>query len=514
MKQFPIRKPASVYIKNSDEYVGKQMYRLDGEDAEVSLKEKKPDKVLIVGAGPAGLTLGLRLSEAGVPVEIIEADDRVGGLCKTIHFKGCYFDLGGHRFITKDKNIQSFLEKLMGDDLLVRPRKSIICLKDKKIAYPVNAKDIVSKLGLKFSTQAFLDYFLTSTLQRFYPRLDSSFEQWVINRYGVTLYNFYFGPYSKKLWGIKPCQISHRWAEQRILLLNLGDVIAKMLWKKGNSPPTYAHQFCYPKNGIGQIFEKIAEKITVLGGAIRVSSGLSKVKVSGDKIISISYRTSGGAIKETSGDYIINTAPLPSFINMLSCNDNGNNEEITENSHYRSIRFMNVCLDLPSITDNTWIYVPESEIVFFRIQELRNWSPTVVPEGKTALTLEIACDYNDKIWKMPEDELWQLCYRGLVRLGLLKSNNVLWYFSSYARHAYPIYYLDYEKNVNKMYFYISKIKNLRCIGRQGLFRYNNMDHSIKMGLLTAEHILNGYPFSEVMKIATEHAIFDWQDPGK
>ncbi len=474
----------------------------------------RPDKVVIIGAGPAGLTLGLKLSEAKIPVEIIEADDRVGGLCKTLHYQGCSFDLGGHRFITKDKQTQGFLEQLMGGDLLLRPRKSIICLKNKKINYPVNAKDIVGKLGFKFASRAFLDYLLTSALQRLYPRLDSSFEQWMINRYGVTLYNFYFGPYSEKLWGIKPCQISHQWAEQRIMLLNLGDVVARMLWKKGNNPSTYAHQFYYPKAGIGQISEKMAEKIVALGGVIRVSSVLNAVNSSQDRISSVSYKTSDGSVKESKGEYIVNTAPLPYFIKLLAHDDNGYAEEATRNNYYRSIRFMHVCLDIPSVSDNTWIYVPDAEVIFFRIQELRNWSPTIVPEGKTALTLEIACNYNDTIWKMPEDELWGLCYKGLSRLGLLKEDKVLWHFSSYARHAYPMYGLDYAKNVNKMYAYISRIKNLRCIGRQGLFRYNNMDHSIKMGLLTAEHLLDGYPFAEVMKIATERAIFDWQDPGK
>jgi len=478
-------------------------------------EKKKPNKVVILGAGPSGLTLGLRLSEKGIPVEIIEQDDRVGGLCKSIPFNECYFDLGGHRFVTKDKDVQVFLEGLMGDDLLVRPRKSVIFLRDKVLDYPVSAKDIVAKLGMGFSIRACIDYFLTSFLQKLYPRLDSSFEQWVVNRFGVTLYNLYFGPYSEKLWGIKPCRISYKWASQRISLLNLWDVIARaLLLKKADNPVTYANRFYYPKQGIGHIFEKMANKITKLGGIIHLSSSVCEVKNSDSKISSIVYKQPDGTVKEASGDYIVNTTPLPQFLQMFTNSDKGYIGEMACKNHYRSIRFMNVCLDMLSVTDNTWIYVPESKYIFFRIQELRNWSPTIVPKGKTALTLEIACDYKDDIWNMPEDKLWKVCCDNLIKLGLLKDDKSYAYFSSYARFAYPVYYLDYEENVSKLYSYLAKFKNLRSIGRQGLFRYNNMDHSVKMGLLTAEHLTNGYPFSEIMKIATEHEIFDWQDPGK
>ena len=475
---------------------------------------KKPNKIVIIGGGPAGLTLGLKLAQDGVPVEILEAEERVGGLCMTIPFQGCYFDLGGHRFITKDDEVKLFIETLMGDKLLTRPRKSIILLKNKALNYPVKAQDVLTKLGLRFSINAFVDYSLTSILQKIYPRSDSSFKQWVVNRFGSTLYDLYFGPYSEKLWGIAPCRISHRWADQRISLLNLWDVLARMLWRKEATPVTYANRFYYPEKGIGQICETMAREIEELGGTIRLSSPVCKVALRDDIITGITYISPDGSRRETSGDLIVNTSPLPQFIRMTGSLDNEDIESLTYNAHYRGIRFMNVCLDMPSVTDNTWIYIPEKEIIFFRIQELRNWSPTIVPEGKTALILEIACNENDEIWEMSDEELWKICYRDLVKLGLLKEDNATGYFSSYAPFAYPVYYLDYSENIKKIYSYISKIKNLRSIGRQGLFRYNNMDHSIKMGLLTAEHILQGHSFSRVMNIATETKIFDWQDPGK
>jgi protoporphyrinogen oxidase len=473
----------------------------------------KPEKVVIIGAGPAGLTAGLGLAEAGVQVEILEAEERVGGLCASIPFSNCYFDLGGHRFITKDAEVQKFIEDTMGDELLTRPRKSVIFLKGKALGYPVKASDILLKLGPLFSANAFADYFFTYALQRLYPRSDSSFEQWVINRFGATLYNLYFGPYSEKLWGLKPCQISHKWAHQRIKLLNLWDVLLKM-FLKGDNPATYADRFYYPKKGIGQVSGIIADKITNKGGVIRLRHNVSELSMSGDRITKIVSSDAGGAPRESFADIFINTAPLTDLIRMMRpCPD-----ELTLSTankmDYRSIRFFNVCIDAERVTDNTWIYIPELKYVFFRIQELRNWSPTVVPDGKTALTLEIACDYEDNIWTMPDAELWELCRKALESLGILKDAKITGYFSSYAKHAYPVYHLDYDEKVSRLYRYIAGIKNLRSIGRQGLFRYNNMDHSLKMGLLTARHLTEGLPFKNVMSIATENEIFDWQDPGR
>ncbi|MDD5673359.1 MAG: FAD-dependent oxidoreductase [Chitinivibrionales bacterium] len=475
---------------------------------------KKPDSVVIIGAGPAGLTLGLKLAEQGVPVQILESDDCVGGLCKTIHFNNCYFDLGGHRFVTKDREVQLFLEELMGDDLLVRPRKSIIILNNKKLNYPITPLDIITKLGPSFTAKAFADFLLTSALQNFFPRPDSSFEQWVTNRFGTMLYNIYFGPYSEKLWGIKPCSISSHWASQRIPLLNLWDVVSRALWRKHDTPATYARQFYYPKKGIGQICDRMAARIVQQGGAIRLNTAVTGLHASGDEIVSLSCQDTGGARREFRGEYIINTMPLPYFIQMCKMGEDGPAAPFAGRCDYRSIRFLHLCLDVPFVTDNTWIYIPEPHIPFFRVQELRNWNPELVPAKTTALTLEIACTYNDHIWTMPDDKLWDLCRPGLQRQGLLPDCAVTGYRSSYARFAYPMYFLEYEENVAAMYAFIARFKNLRSIGRQGLFRYNNMDHSIKMGMLTAENLLNGYPFSKIMAVATEKKIYDWQDPGK
>jgi protoporphyrinogen oxidase len=210
---------------------------------------------------------------------------------------------------------------------------------------------------------------------------------------------------------------------------------------------------------------------------------------------------------------VVSTIPLPEFILGIEPKLNERYLALAKDMKFRGIKFLHLILDAEFITDNTWIYVPEAKYFFFRIQDRRNWSPTTVPNGKNALTLEIACNKNDEVWNMPDEKVFERCIKDLEDLKLVKRNKVLDYFTENIEHAYPIYTLDYQDKIRTMYNFLSKIKDFIPIGRQGLYRYNNMDHSLKMGILAAMHILHGYPRQKILDIATENIIFDWQDPG-
>lgn len=475
---------------------------------------EKNKKIVIFGAGPCGLSTAWKLSEAGFSVEVIEAEDQVGGLCRTIKRDGFHFDLGGHRFITKDEQIQREIEDLMGDDLLVQPRKSVIRLQGKYFNYPLEIKDIITKLNPLFTFRAFVDYSLTSLLQKLFPRPDSSFESWVINRFGTTLYDMYFGPYSKKLWGIPPNMISSAWAEQRISLINLWDVFLRLLGKKKDEPKSYAGRFYYPKKGIGQICDKMADIIISRGGVIHLDTKVEHLTLHNDEIIDILCLKDGSPVK-IKGDYFISTIALPDLIRAIRPRIEEKFHAIADKMDFRSIRFLHLLIDKEKITDNTWTYIPEKEFIFFRIQEIRNWSAMAVPAGKNGLTLEIACNEDDEIWRADDEYLFNISLKNLKELGILDNKKiVLDYFSTKVKHCYPMYTLDYFYKTNTLFNLISQFKNIISIGRQGLYRYNNIDHSVKMGLLAAQHIINDYPKEEIFKVATEKKIFDWQDPGR
>ena len=466
--------------------------------------------VVILGAGPAGLSAGWKLAEKGCQVHIIERDSKVGGLCKSIHYKGYTFDLGGHRFITKDGELLKEIQGLMGDELMVSPRKSVVRLNGKYFYYPLAGKDLIVKMNPVVSAKCFMDYLYVSAKNKLLPPREVSLEDWVVNRFGRGLYNIYFGPYSTKLWGVPPSQISKDWAAQRISLLNLWDVFLRLLGKTKDIPKTYATRFYYPvKGGIGRMCEKMAEKITSNGGKILLNSTVTEIRHNNSGIHEVVYKHDGKE-KTIRGNYFISTIPMPEFVKRLSPKINKQYLDVADSMRFRSLRFLNILIDTERISDNTWIYIPEERFRIMRIQEPKNWSPNNAPPDKTSLILELACNIGDEIWNADEDELTRRCLDDLQELGLLNGQRIIHKFTTRIVHAYPIYTLDYHKKVNKLFEVFEGLSNCIPIGRQGLYRYNNMDHSIKMGFLAAQHILNGSDKEEIFKVAKEEVAFEME----
>ena len=467
--------------------------------------------VVILGGGPAGLSAGWALSRDGADIDVLEMDSQVGGLCKSVMKNGFIFDLGGHRFITKDDLLLGEIKELMGEELTTRTRRSEIWLRGKFFTYPLEIKNILKGMNPVISFRCGLDFLLTKF--GLYSKLgDVSFENWILKRFGRTMYEIYFGPYSHKLWGVPPDQISSAWAAQRISLINITDVLLRMLGKKKDTPKTYASNFLYPRKGIGQISERMSEEIEKKGGRVHLNARVEKVVVKNDRIEKIVY-TQGGIEKSISGDFVISTIPLPEFILSVEPKLEEKYPHTAREMRFRCIRFLHITLSVEQVSQNTWIYVPEEKYPFFRIQDRRNWCPTVVPEKKNALTLEIACNKNDAMWNAPEEEVFDRCMKGLEELKIINRGMVTDYFTQNVDHAYPVYTLDYQQKIKIAYRALSGLKDFIAIGRQGLFRYNNMDHSLKMGLLAAKHILHNYSKKMILEIATEDIIFDWQDPG-
>jgi protoporphyrinogen oxidase len=466
-------------------------------------------EILILGAGPAGLSAGWKLAEKGFRVRVLEKEPRVGGQCATVEKDSYRFDFGGHRFITSDQNLAGEITALLDGELISTPRKSQIRLFNRFFDYPLQIKNLVKGMNPLFSAFCFLDYLFYLGRRKIFHPPEVSFEDWVKNRFGASLYRIFFGVYTKKLWGVSPKMISADWAAQRITIINLSDVLLRLAGKKSNAPKTYALKFLYPKFGIGRIADKMAERIAACGGDISLDSGVEKIIHNDGRIQQIAFRQ-GNQLRGISADSYVNTIPLPEFIQKLSPQPEERYLRAARKIKFRSVRFMNIIFDLPRISGNTWIYVPEPKYIFFRIQETRNWSPHLVPDpGKTALILEIACFEGDELWRKQEHELCELCLRDLRKLGLLPAQaKALRYFSTRLQDAYPIYDLGYRQNVETCLELVRGMDNLISIGRQGLFRYNNMDHSIKMGILTAEHIERGNLETKIFSIASEKEAFE------
>jgi len=461
--------------------------------------------VLIAGAGPAGLAAALRLVRKGLSVTILEKEDHVGGLCATLKKGDSIFDLGGHRFITKDDEVTEEILAVMGDEMVVRHRKSQILLRGKYFEYPLDFKDLLKKMPLGTTLSAGFSYIFTKISRALFPHQDISLEDWVTNRFGKKLYSIYFGPYSEKLWGMSPGLISADFASQRISLVSLTDVLLRMLKLKKGIPKTYATKFYYPAKGIGRLCERLAEEVVNAGAKLILSAPAERYFAEGNKMIGIE---AGG--QQYQADHIISTIPMPELVQKL---DPAPPAEVIETSRkmaFRSLRFLCCTFDLPKVTDNNWIYISEPKYVFMRLQDLKNWSPDLVPEDKSALVLEISCSRGDEKWEASGDSLMEQSLRDLEEIGICPgiSTKLLNYADTRNEHSYPIYDLNYREKIRTCLGQLLRYENLITCGRQGLYRYNNMDHSIKMGFLAARRITEGLPMDDILAIASEDAVFE------
>lgn len=445
-------------------------------------------KVVILGGGPCGLSAAWELSaNSDFDVVVLEKDSRPGGLCITNERNGYRFDLGGHRFISKNQELVDNVCEMMGEQLLTSERKSIILMGGKEFKYPLAARDILLNMDLWTNLKAFINYLIKSCSKRFRNNGDDSFEDWVVNRFGKTLYDIFFGPYTEKLWGVSPKQISSDWASQRISLLNLGDVLLRLFRLKGGTPRTYAQRYFYPKRGIGQMFDMMSDVISLNGGEIFYNAEVKKVNVEDTEAKTVTFDINGKS-ETIDCDFVISTIPLPDIVAVLCKTGLNGLKQHTEMLKFRGVRFMNIMVDRTDISQNTWMYVSEKKHLMTRIQEPKRRSPFSAPDGKTSVMLEIPCDVGDGVWTANDDDIFSRCVLDLSDLGIDIKDKVIDYFSTYVTHGYPVYSLNYDLHRTKLLNFVHSFDNLLTCGRQGTFRYIFMDTAMEMGIAAARRL--------------------------
>ncbi|MGZ3438735.1 MAG: FAD-dependent oxidoreductase [Polyangia bacterium] len=446
-------------------------------------------RVAILGGGACGTTAAWHLARAGAEVTVLEREPRVGGLCGTEERDGFRFDFGGHRFLSRSRALQGLVQELVGEDLLLRTRSSAVLHGGRRYRYPLELDDVVRNAGVVDGGRALLSY----GRQRLRRRgADVSFEDWVVQRFGRRLYDAFFGPYTHKLWGIPPTQISSDWAAQRISLPSLGDVALRLAGLRYGGARTYARRYWYPRLGIGQIFERMAAVAERHGARFRLGARVTGLERGRDgQVRAVRFSSVAGGDEELRCDAVISTLSLPLLASMLGGAALPSDvARAAGRLRFRAIRLVHLLLDRPEFSPHTWLYVSEPRYRIARIQEPRRRSPDMAPSGQTSLMLELPCDVGDALWRESDEAVTARCLDELRALGFADvGRDLRGHFSSFVAEGYPIYHLDYQKERARVLAYAAETANVVSVGRQGAFRYVFMDTAREMGVAAAERLL-------------------------
>ncbi|MDQ6912820.1 MAG: NAD(P)/FAD-dependent oxidoreductase [Verrucomicrobiota bacterium] len=453
--------------------------------------------VAIIGAGPAGLTAAYLLSKNNVDVTVVEADPvYVGGISRTATYKGFHFDIGGHRFFSKSKEVNDFWQEILPNDMLDRPRSSRIFYGGKFFAYPLKAFEALTKLGVIKSTLCVLSWMKA----RLFPVPNpTNFEDWVSNQFGKRLFNTFFKSYTEKVWGMSCKEISADWAAQRIKGLSLGSAIKNALLPQKKQPKnsdkvikTLINSFKYPRKGPGMMWEACAEKTQELGGKIEM--GCKVIGCEYDEEIStwhLRYKDQNGDVHTLEAEHVISSSPMRELVNGLRPAVSDRAKRAADSLKYRD--FLTVMLILKNrdaFADN-WIYIHDPKVQVGRIQNFRSWSPEMVPDAdKACYGLEYFCFEHDGLWESSDADLIKLAEKELRQIGLAHEGDVLDGTVVRQKKAYPVYDDDYSRHVATVRDELdARYPNLHLVGRNGMHKYNNQDHAMMTAMLCVENIL-------------------------
>lgn len=447
--------------------------------------------IVILGSGLAGLSAGYVLSKGQKKVTIVDENSDVGGLSRTIKHKEFKFDLGGHRFITKDEKIDRFVKELLGDKFVVVPRTSQIYLQNKFFDYPLSTKNALFGMGLVTTFNILLDYLKATVKRKINPPKIVSLEDWVVNKFGRKMFDLYFKQYSEKVWGIKCDEISAEWVASRIKGLSLRTAVMNAVLKvSGKEIVTLADQFVYPRDGIGVMSDAMKEGIDSAGNSVIPNTRVTRIFRDGLRITAVET-TNGGKAKRLKGDKYVSSIPITELVKSMEPAPPDEIISAADKLRYRDLVIVTLMLDCDRATDLTWMYLPEKDMAVGRIHEPKNWSVAMGPKGKTHIVAEYFAFENDEIWGSSDEELRDKTVACMNKLGVMKKAGVVDYCVVRVPKAYPLFAVGFRKEYNILNNYIMKFENLRVIGRTGTFEYLNMDLSIKSGVDAAEEILEG-----------------------
>ncbi|MBE1492548.1 NAD(P)/FAD-dependent oxidoreductase [Plantactinospora soyae] len=468
---------------------------------------------VIIGAGPAGLTAAYELTKRNATVEVFEADDVVGGISRTVERDGWRFDIGGHRFFTKVPQVEALWHEILSDeDFLLRPRMSRIYYRGRLYDYPLKAGNALRNLGI-FEALRCVGSYLWAKVSP--PKDQSHLAGWVTARFGRRLFTHFFKTYNEKLWGVPATELSADWAAQRIKNLSLSNAVLNALMPKRNQKDitSLIEEFNYPKYGPGMMWERCAEHVEKRGGVVTLNSGVSAVHRADGRAVAVTVTSPTGE-RRVPADHVVSSMPISQLVLAMEPPAPADVVTAARDLFYRD--FLTVALVVPeefSFPDN-WIYIHAPEVKVGRIQNFGSWSPYLVKDGRTCLGLEYFLNFGDELWNSPDADLVALGTAELERLGLVRPGCVESGYVVRMPRAYPFYDFAYKDNVATIRAWLeAEVPNVHPVGRNGMHRYNNADHSMMTALLSVSNILDGTDH-DVWEVNVEEEYHEEKTPGE
>jgi protoporphyrinogen oxidase len=461
---------------------------------------------VIIGAGPAGLAAGYELVQKQIQTVVLEQSDKVGGIARTEVYKDYRFDIGGHRFYTKNAEIQKLWEEVIGKDFIKVPRLSRIYYRGKYFDYPLSLFNTLINLGLLESILVFFSYLkarIRANLGMF-PEPET-FEDWVTFCFGHRLYKIFFKTYTEKVWGIPCNKIQAEWARQRIQGITLKSAVLNAVFGS-HQAKSLIKQFDYPILGPGMMWERFQEEINRGAGEVLLNTSVTKIERSEYHIKSISIHQDGEE-KEIVGNQFISSMPITALVHRLNPPAPQEVLDAARSLSYRDFLIVPLIINVENLFEDNWIYIHTPDVKVGRIQNFKNWSLAMVPDpSKTCLGMEYFCSEGDEIWELSDKELIALATRELAQLGLVDASKVEDGTVLRQKKAYPVYDRNYRQHLRVIEQFLANFDNLQTVGRNGMHRYNNQDHSMLTGLLAAKNVLG--EAHDLWEVNTERSYYE------
>ncbi|CAN5765771.1 NAD(P)/FAD-dependent oxidoreductase [soil metagenome] len=466
---------------------------MSDENTDLATAPSVPRDVVVIGAGPAGLTAAYQLHKHDVSSTVLEADDVVGGISRSPERDGWRFDIGGHRFFTKVKEVEDLWHEILpAEDFLLRPRKSRIFYNGKFFDYPLKASNALKNLGPIEAVRCVGSYAWARARP---PKDQTNYEGWLVARFGWRLYATFFKTYTEKVWGVPVSSMPADWAAQRIKELSLGKAIVNALLPKRNQKniASLIEEFQYHKYGPGMMWEVCRDKVLAQGSTIEMETKVTRIGHDHGRAVGVTAVGPDGVERTFPAGHVISSMPISQLLQAMDPPVPAEVSRAADGLAFRD--FLTVALVVPEDevpwTDN-WIYVHDPAVEVGRIQNFGSWSPYLVKEGRNVLGLEYFVFEGDRMWTSADEDLIEQGKRELKALGLVEPSHVEAGYVVRMPKAYPTYDEHYQANVRVLRDWLERhAPNVHPVGRNGMFRYNNQDHSMFTAMLTVENIVTG-----------------------